>query len=111
MSYEAHGPLAIRVLQQLATKTRQRFEQLFRIVILHRLGRVPVQQASVVIAVSSVHRREALEAVEWLIDELKARAPIWKLEEYEDGGSAWKENGPGCCNHGRPGKKKITADI
>lgn len=40
-----------------------------------------------------MHRREAMRCTEYLIDELKARVPIWKREVYEgDGGSVWKEN-------------------
>lgn len=55
-------------------------------------------EASVVIAVSSEHRYDAIHAVEYLIDTLKARVPIWKKEWYTDG-SVWKGNhecgGPG----------------
>ncbi len=59
--------------------------------ISHRLGVVPVGEASVLIAVSSAHRGEGLDAVHWAIDELKRRVPIWKKEVYADG-STWKEN-------------------
>eukprot|EP00879_Flechtneria_rotunda_P012349 GHRR01012896.1.p1 GENE.GHRR01012896.1~~GHRR01012896.1.p1 ORF type:complete len:203 (+),score=7.67 GHRR01012896.1:533-1141(+) len=61
------------------------------VAISHRLGPVAVSEASVVIAVSSAHRRAALEATHWAIDELKATVPIWKKEFFEDG-SLWKEN-------------------
>eukprot|EP00793_Prasinoderma_coloniale_P001018 PRCOL_00006009-RA len=56
-----------------------------------KLGVVPVSEASVIIALSSAHRKEGIEALHWAIDELKARVPIWKKECYEDG-SVWKEN-------------------
>ena len=59
--------------------------------IAHRLGVVDVGEASVIIAVSSVHRKEALEACHFAIDELKATVPIWKKEVYE-GGEVWKQN-------------------
>ena len=59
--------------------------------IAHRLGVVDVGEASVVVAVSSVHRKEALEACHFAIDELKASVPIWKKEVYE-GGEVWKQN-------------------
>jgi len=59
--------------------------------MLHRLGEVPVGEASVVIAVSSAHRAAAMDACRFAIDELKATVPIWKKEWYEDG-STWKEN-------------------
>ncbi len=85
-----------------------------RIAILHRLGLVEVGQASVIIGVSSVHRKEALDACHYAIDTLKvrgliphplhylhhsplflgvfqARIPIWKKEWYSDG-KVWKQN-------------------
>eukprot|EP00887_Chlorella_sp_A99_P005701 scaffold1.g5701.t1 len=64
---------------------------LVRIAIAHRTGLVRVGEASVVIAASSAHRRDALEACHWAIDELKATVPIWKKEFFE-GGEVWKEN-------------------
>lgn len=51
----------------------------------HRLGTCPVGEASVGIAVSSPHRREALEAVAFAIDAIKANVPVWKKEFYADG--------------------------
>lgn len=58
-----------------------------------RLGEVPVQEASVVIAMSSPHRKDVLEAVPFAIDALKADVPIWKKEIYEgDQAPQWKEN-------------------
>ncbi|KAB5520534.1 hypothetical protein DKX38_024853 [Salix brachista] len=52
---------------------------------------VPVGETSVFIAVSSVHRADALDACKFLIDELKASVPIWKKEVYSNG-EVWKEN-------------------
>lgn len=60
--------------------------------MIPRLGVVPVTESSVIIAVSSVHRRESLEAVSFLIDELKANVPIWKKEIYNNGNGDWKKN-------------------
>ena len=45
-----------------------------------------------VIAVSSKHRKESLEAVSFLIDSVKASVPIWKKELYNDGSGNWKQN-------------------
>ena len=59
-----------------------------RAVVEHRIGRVEVSQASVAVIVSSAHRAEAFEAARYLIDELKARAPIWKKECWP-GGEEW----------------------
>lgn len=49
-------------------------------------------ESSVIVAVSSEHRRESLEAASYLIDSLKAKVPIWKKELYDDGSSDWKRN-------------------
>jgi molybdopterin synthase catalytic subunit len=59
--------------------------------VSHRLGAVPVGEASVVIATSSEHRKEAMDACRFLIDELKQSVPIWKKEVYEDGTTEWVE--------------------
>lgn len=57
-----------------------------------RLGSVPVKESSVIIAISSPHRAEAMKATEWCIDNLKKSVPIWKKEIYEDEAPEWKEN-------------------
>ena len=57
-----------------------------------RLGNVPCREASVVIAVSSPHRRDSLDAVSFSIDQLKANVPIWKKEVYAGSDPVWKEN-------------------
>ena len=62
-----------------------------RVAVAHRVGVVPVGESSVIIVVSSAHRKPAFQGAEFMIDELKARVPIWKREVYEDG-SVWKEN-------------------
>lgn len=90
LEYEAYEPMAEKELRALCAAVRGRWK-VEAVAVLHRLGVVEVGRASVVVAVSSVHRREALEAVHWAIDELKARVPIWKREVYEDG-SEWKQN-------------------
>jgi molybdopterin synthase catalytic subunit len=56
------------------------------------LGVVPVKEASVVIAVSSPHRAESLQAVQYAIDTIKSLTPIWKKEVYASEQAEWKEN-------------------
>jgi molybdopterin synthase catalytic subunit len=82
--------MAEKVLSNLIDESRTKWE-LTKVAIYHRTGIVPVGETSVIIAVSSTHRQESLHAVEWLIDQLKEKAPIWKKEVYSDG-SVWKEN-------------------
>lgn len=82
----------------VATTTPANEQKLTRLAVHHRLGEVPVGEASIVIAVSSPHRREAFEACEYLLEEVKKKAQIWKREWYLEAGgkkddeSAWKEN-------------------
>jgi len=70
---------------------------LFGVAVTHRLGRVPIGEESILIAVSAGHRREAWEAAEWILEEVKAKTQIWKRESYADPQAEplWKENNPG----------------
>lgn len=93
LSYEGYVPMALKELQKVCNDARARFASIHRIAAVHILGDCPVGTASVILAASSPHRREAMHCVEYLIDELKRRIPIWKLEVYEgDEESVWKEN-------------------
>ena len=94
LRYEAYVPMAKKVLFQLCHTAQATFKDVERIAMVHILGDCPVGRASVIICVASPHRRQSLDCVSFLIDELKANVPIWKLEVYEDDeeGSVWKEN-------------------
>mmetsp|Transcript_15274 Transcript_15274/g.22859 ORF Transcript_15274/g.22859 Transcript_15274/m.22859 type:complete len:154 (+) Transcript_15274:341-802(+) len=97
LEYEAYQTMAEKKMQTLASTTLERWPALHAIAIFHRLGVVPITEASVIIVVSSPHRADALEATQFAIDELKATVPIWKKEIYQDGSSSWKENAE-CCH-------------
>ena len=85
--------MAVKELRKLCHEATEKFPGIQRIAAVHILGDCPVGQASVILACSSPHRRESLQCCEFLIDELKARIPIWKLEVYEgNDGFVWKEN-------------------
>ena len=90
LEYEAYVPMAMKELRKLCETAMAKWE-VRRMSIWHKTGDCPVKEASVVIAVSSPHRRAALEACAGAIDELKATVPIWKKEFFE-GGEVWKEN-------------------
>ncbi len=62
--------------------------------ILHRVGRLEIGEISVLIAISSPHRKASLEACHYAIDRLKQTVPIWKKEVWTDGGEAWIEGDP-----------------
>lgn len=95
LEYEAFGSMAVREMRQLARRARRRWP-IRRVAMVHRVGVVPVGEASVGIAVSAGHRAEAFEACHWLIDQLKELVPIWKKEHYR-GGTVWigaQQGGP-----------------
>lgn len=99
MAYEAYTPMAEHTMKLLIKSARAKWDDLIHVAIYHKIGDCPVGETSVVIAVSSGHRRQGLEAVAWLIDELKVQIPIWKKEIYTnggpdgtDGGEVWKAN-------------------
>ncbi|XP_072814807.1 molybdopterin synthase catalytic subunit isoform X3 [Vicugna pacos] len=77
LEYEAYLPMAENEIRKICIDIRQKWP-VRHIAVFHRLGLVPVSEASIVIAVSSAHRAAALEAVSYAIDTLKARVPIWK---------------------------------
>ncbi|KAK7116606.1 molybdopterin synthase catalytic subunit-like [Littorina saxatilis] len=91
LEYEAYMPMAKKKMLETCELVRSKWE-VENIVMIHRIGVVPVQEASIVIAVSSPHRKEALEAVHFAIDHVKATVPVWKKEIYGDESSSWKQN-------------------
>lgn len=88
LTYEAYDSMALKELQVLAAEARERWN-LVDCHIVHRLGLVPLGEASVAIVTASAHRRSAFESGEWLIDTLKERVPIWKQEHWADGSREW----------------------
>jgi molybdopterin synthase catalytic subunit len=95
LEYEAFSDMAVREMRQLARQATRRWP-LRRVAMVHRIGLVPVGEASVGIAVSAGHRGEAFDACHWLIDRLKEIVPIWKKEHYR-GGTVWigaQQGGP-----------------
>ena len=87
LEYEAYEEMALQLLAELEAELLERFP-VTDVRLVHRLGRLEISEASVVVAVASPHRAEAFLACRHGIDTLKARVPIWKKEFYEDG-SAW----------------------
>ena len=88
LHYEAHPTMAVKELQQLADQAKDKFG-LLKVVIVHRLGEVPLGQASVLVGCCSAHRKDAFLALPWIMDRLKEDVPIWKRETYEDQQTEW----------------------
>ncbi|MEO8268868.1 MAG: molybdenum cofactor biosynthesis protein MoaE [Aureliella sp.] len=94
--YESYREMALVQMQRLEDEARSRWP-LRKVVMVHRLGHVAANEASVAIAVSSPHRSEAFEAARWLIDELKHHVPIWKQEHFVQQGPQWIHPTAGNC--------------
>lgn len=91
--YEAYHSMAIKQMEKLAQMVKEKFP-ILKVAITHRLGKVVIGEASVVIAVSSSHRGEAIEACHYAIDTLKDIVPIWKKEFMTDKSQKWIANRP-----------------
>jgi len=96
LDYEAYREMAERRLTELESEARRRWP-VVECMIVHRLGRVPIAEASVAIVVSTPHRADAFAAGQWLIDTLKQDVPIWKREQWADGTTEWVH--PGITSH------------
>ncbi|GAB5404671.1 MAG: molybdenum cofactor biosynthesis protein MoaE [Aureliella sp.] len=101
LTYEAYHEMATHQLEQLANKAKHRWP-VQRVAIVHRLGKVLPQEASVAVAVSCPHRSEAFEAAKWLIDTIKHDVPIWKQEHYVQNGPEWIHPTSGSCRCDSP---------
>ncbi|RYQ94747.1 hypothetical protein Ahy_B08g089681 [Arachis hypogaea] len=75
--------MAIHCIKYVCSSARVSWN-LYSIAVAHRLGTVPVRETNIFIAVSSVHRADALEARRFIIDEVKAPIPIWKKAVYSN---------------------------
>lgn len=84
LEYEALAELALAVMHEVADEVEARFG-VARLAIVHREGVVPLGAPSVAIVACSPHRDAAFDAARYAIDETKARAPIWKAEQFTDG--------------------------
>lgn len=92
LSYEAYRPMAEQVLRELADEAALRW-RCAAVRVHHALGDVPPGEASVLVQVVTGHRDASFEACRYLIDQLKAGAPIWKREQWADG-SSWAAGTP-----------------
>ncbi len=87
LEYSAH-PTALQSLHDVAASVAERYDVL-AVAAVHRVGRLAIGDAAVVVATAAVHRGEAFEASRALIDELKATVPIWKHQLFTDGTDEW----------------------
>jgi molybdopterin synthase catalytic subunit len=91
LNYEAYAEMAERGLARIGAEIQARWPKVEAVSILHRTGRLEIGEPSVVIAVTTPHRGDGcFEACGYAIERLKAVVPIWKEENWSDGG-VWIE--------------------
>jgi molybdopterin synthase catalytic subunit len=88
LHYDAYRDMAVRELRAIAEAAAERAGS-DRIVVIHRTGTLEIGEASLAVALSTPHRAEAFDAARWIIEEIKARVPVWKQEHYADAKAEW----------------------
>jgi molybdopterin synthase catalytic subunit len=88
IEYSAYDDMVIAEITRLLDEARARWPDT-RVVLQHRLGLIPVGEASIAIVAAAPHRDEAFEACRFVIEEVKKRLPIWKKEFHADGTATW----------------------
>ena len=88
MEYTAYVAMAEKEMGTIAREANEKFSGSF-VVIVHRIGELAIGDASVAIATAHAHRDAAYQASRYVIEQLKARVPIWKREHYTDGTREW----------------------
>ena len=89
LEYEAYEPLAVRALDRILEEARDAWPQT-RLAVHHRIGRLEIGEASIIIVAASPHRGDAFAACRYTIERVKQIVPIWKHEHF-DGGEVWLE--------------------
>jgi len=85
LEYEAYPEMAEDMLRQIGDEVRARWTTIREVAIVHRMGKLPVGETAVVIALSAAHRPEVFDALRFAIERLKEIVPIWKKEVWADG--------------------------
>jgi len=92
LEYEAYAPMALKVMRRIAAEVEAGVADT-SVAVHHRLGRLAIGEAAVIIAAAAPHRAEAFAACRAVIERLKQDVPIWKREVAVDG-TTWVVQGP-----------------
>lgn len=91
LEYFAYEEMSITKANALEATIKEKYP-VGEIVIIHRLGMVPVTESSLLVLIASAHRKQMFEALEEIVDRIKKEIPIWKKAIYENGETKWLEN-------------------
>ena len=89
LAYEAYATLAEAEGEKVLAEARANFA-IVEVACVHRVGELALGELAVWVGVSAAHREAAFAACRYVIDEVKARVPIWKRERYADGEALWQ---------------------
>ena len=99
ISYDVFEPLAKQNFLEICQEAQEKWGKELDFYVVHAKGRLDIGGVSIVIAVGSPHRDEAFKASRYVIEEIKHRSPVWKLEHYEDGDSEWSKGCELCTSN------------
>ncbi len=103
LEYEAYAPLAVSEGEKILAEAREKFS-LVGTAAVHRTGHLQLGELAVWVGVTAEHRGAAFDACRYIIDEAKARLPVWKKEHYTSGATAWIN----CATRGEHGGGAAT---
>jgi len=89
LEYDVYPEMAVQQIREIVAEAERRWG-VERVAVAHRVGRLEIGEASVIIVVASPHRGEAFDACRYIIDTLKTTVPIWK-KEVAANGEEWVE--------------------
>jgi molybdopterin synthase catalytic subunit len=90
IDYSAYEEMLDEEFQRITAEAEKRWRGV-RCVGQHRLGVVPVGEPSIAVVAAAPHRDQAFAACRWIMEEAKARLPVWKRLQLEDGEQQWKD--------------------
>jgi molybdopterin synthase catalytic subunit len=88
IEYSAHNEMAEKIFEAIREQAFEKFDMVC-MHIYHSIGKVKIGEISLFVFVSCKHRAQSFEALEWIVEEIKYKVPIWKKENYEDGNYSW----------------------
>lgn len=91
LEYSAYGKMALKKMSQIKKAILKKWKNrgIGKVAMVHRLGKLNIGEISVAVAVSAVHRKEAIQACHYGINQIKKSVPIFKKEFFRDGKSYW----------------------
>lgn len=87
LAYSAYGPMAEQRCAAIVAEAEARWP--VAVALAHRVGDLVIGDVAVAVVAAAAHRAPAFDACRYVIEEVKARVPIWKRERYADGSEAW----------------------